>query len=468
MTSLEDGQARRLRRELLTAGGAAVVGLVTAEARAAERNAPESPREARSVLEFGAVGNGVADDTAAFNAALAALAATGGELVLPAGKFLITSTVVVNKRITLRGAGDSEAMAADGATTLVKAASLKGPAFRLISPCSVLRGFTLQGRAGNGGDGIVIEGTRCAVENVAVYGMGQDGIRVGTPGGTNANLWSLINIRAKNNGRDGLVLSDKRSTKPGLADANGGTLLNADLQYNNRHGCFIENAQLNTFVGMVCQNNKARGLSVDSGGRYNTFVGGDWEGNGAEQVCFEAGSSGNTVCGGTSTGTFKNEGSNVILGLVQATATGTVLGYGLQPGNMECAQPKVLDWYEEGAFQPTLADAAGAGRANYAARWGRFTRIGNRVHFSLRLAPSGQASSGNLVIGGLPFQASASAEAIPVEIIASRLKYPGQLAAVVNPGATTITVLSHGSGVDAAPVAMSADCDIRINGSYEV
>ena len=60
--------------------------------------------------DFGAVGDGVADDTAAIQKAIdAALASGGGELFIPAGKYRITSTLFLRRARILRmyGQGDS-------------------------------------------------------------------------------------------------------------------------------------------------------------------------------------------------------------------------------------------------------------------------------------------------------------------------------------------------------------------------
>ena len=50
-----------------------------------------------SVKDFGAVGDGVADDTAAIQAAVAALPSTGGGLYFPAGTYLVSSAITLNK-----------------------------------------------------------------------------------------------------------------------------------------------------------------------------------------------------------------------------------------------------------------------------------------------------------------------------------------------------------------------------------
>ncbi len=59
-----------------------------------------------NVRAYGAIGNGVADDTAAILAAIAALPALGGTVYFPSGSYLITDTIHVTKDyVTLLGSG---------------------------------------------------------------------------------------------------------------------------------------------------------------------------------------------------------------------------------------------------------------------------------------------------------------------------------------------------------------------------
>lgn len=57
-----------------------------------------------SVKQYGAVGDGVADDTAAFVAAVSALPTTGGSIFIPPGSYKY-STFTINKACSLLGAG---------------------------------------------------------------------------------------------------------------------------------------------------------------------------------------------------------------------------------------------------------------------------------------------------------------------------------------------------------------------------
>jgi hypothetical protein len=62
--------------------------------------------EVFNVKDFGAVGDGVTDDTAAMRAAMAALEASGGGIYcIPAGTYLLTGTIYVPSNATVQGAG---------------------------------------------------------------------------------------------------------------------------------------------------------------------------------------------------------------------------------------------------------------------------------------------------------------------------------------------------------------------------
>lgn len=66
--------------------------------------APASPRSYYDVLAFGAKGDGVTDDTDAFQKALNAAAADGGGVVrVPAGRFLIKTHLDIPMNVTLQG-----------------------------------------------------------------------------------------------------------------------------------------------------------------------------------------------------------------------------------------------------------------------------------------------------------------------------------------------------------------------------
>lgn len=80
---------------------------------AATRSLTDKAREAVSVKDFGAVGDGVTDDTAAITAALAAHDA----VFVPEGSYVVTSAVVLSSDKTLIGAGSAAILKGNSTAT---------------------------------------------------------------------------------------------------------------------------------------------------------------------------------------------------------------------------------------------------------------------------------------------------------------------------------------------------------------
>jgi polygalacturonase len=83
--------------------GTAVAGMRTGGALPATTAAYAPPTRARGtaivdVRSFGAVGDGVRDDTAAFQAAINSLPSTGGTVTVPAGTYLIDAVRTIKLR----------------------------------------------------------------------------------------------------------------------------------------------------------------------------------------------------------------------------------------------------------------------------------------------------------------------------------------------------------------------------------
>jgi hypothetical protein len=100
--------------------------------------------------------------------------------------------------------------------------------------------------------------------------------------------------------------------------------------------------------------------------------------------------------------------SFVVSGNSSNNATSTAIGNLI--GNTENANTKMLDWYEEGTWTPTLQFGGATTNITYTTRVGSWTRIGNRVYFDcfILLSSKGTAT-GNATIDGLPFAQVAAA-----------------------------------------------------------
>jgi hypothetical protein len=100
--------AQDLRDELDDPTGSSLVGFLQSGTGSQARTAQNKMRESVSVKDFGAVGDGVADDTSAIQAAIDAVTlAGGGVVVAPPGAYLVAGDGIINVKanVILRGSG---------------------------------------------------------------------------------------------------------------------------------------------------------------------------------------------------------------------------------------------------------------------------------------------------------------------------------------------------------------------------
>lgn len=212
--------------------------------------------------QYGAVGNGVTDDSAAFVAAIAALkgaAITGygygtvgsARLFVPKGVYYLGTTtldlthgiIIEGESVGYTGPGSSVLKWAANTTGIrmqayntVGATSVNGsPASPPVAGYATLRNLTLYG-PGSGAEGEyhgIHMRNAGALENVAVYDFQGDGIYIlaaagaGAPSEGNANFFYLQRVFAQNN-RNGFFIDG--------ADANSGALVACGAISNRRWG----------------------------------------------------------------------------------------------------------------------------------------------------------------------------------------------------------------------------------------
>jgi hypothetical protein len=138
------------------------------------------------------------------------------------------------------------------------------------------------------------------------------------------------------------------------------------------------------------------------------------------------------------------------------------------------AGANTLDDYEEGTFTPSIGGDATAGSQTYGAwRVGSYTKIGNRVAYTItiNLTAKDAATAGNIVVSGLPFSATTLTGA-PVARFGPFDLTTGYTVLTTDINASTIIRLYQGGdNVSAIPLpaaGLLATSHITLTGIYDV
>ena len=159
-----------------------------------------------------------------------------------------------------------------------------------------------------------------------------------------------------------------------------------------------------------------------------------------------------------------NSTGNVVLQGGTAGANG--VGVTFPATQVASSDANCLDDYEEGTFTPNIG-----GTATYTQQTGRYTKIGNRVHVTMRLTVLLKGTGSAYEIAGLPFALSASSPGASISIgnfanLATSVIYISGYAtgSVVNLTGTTASTAS----ITNAIAVIGNSTDMNISFSYEV
>lgn len=253
------------RRQLLSVAAATALGSQTSNASAS--NSPPEPGPSRRVEDFGAIGDGRADDSHAFNRALAS-ALPGSTLELAGGRrYRLTKSLVFQKPLIIKGGTkeNTRLLFDDGAY-----ASLGGQRAAMIFPHeasgiggtarrSCLSGITLEwaGSRNMALHGMLIS-TPVYLYETDVLGFPRDGFHIEaqtTEIRGNANGSSFINCSARNNGRNGFTFLGN--------DANACILIGSRA-FDNLGAGFYDGSLLgNTYIAGEVDGNQRGGYTSD-------------------------------------------------------------------------------------------------------------------------------------------------------------------------------------------------------------
>ena len=399
-----------------------------------------------NVLDYGAVGNGIADDTAALQAAIDAAGVNGGAVYFPAGNYKITSSLTLSNGVRYFGDGINDATynstvlsysgtqdavqinnpinASTAANILfeniniVCAALSSGKALFYDTGSSYLRIRNCKfSHAGNNSFGVVFDQTEVSTIEQCVFDA------TGSIG-TGANIWLANGATAKNpTGNVGYtnrisLIDNQINAALGGANAvgvidDGGTAHTFDRN-NYNGGAHAVKANL-IYSGLQIIHNEIEGQTVSGISFPNINVGAI--GVVVDGNSYVAGTPFISLASGaidrlTYTNNTLDQGVGVsaesgllagVSGKLFATQN-RQRGLGGQPTN------NYLERNSDTVGVATLYGSSVAGSQTYAGQTLTWRLIGDVCFFNLYIALSAfdAATSGSMRIGGLPFSSRAS------------------------------------------------------------
>ena len=183
-------QASGVLTELAQPNGSSLIGFIAADANAVARTEQSKLREIISVKDFGAVGDGIIDDTVAIQAAINYSAYTPNapkNVFMPSGKYKITDTIQIGYGT---GSIPYVYITFEGETSYGNQGSL--PLTGLFPTFNDRPAINVQG------------GRRVAIKNISLTGVNYvwaNANSINIPDRLNVNDWYGPNISASNNTR---------------------------------------------------------------------------------------------------------------------------------------------------------------------------------------------------------------------------------------------------------------------------
>ena len=362
-----------------------------------------------SVKDFGAVGDGVTDDTAAIQAALN----SGAKYVtLDEGTFLF-SAITIPTGVILQGAGK-------GATILSSTSTGSAITLQNVTDAG-LSNLRVAAPSATRAVHVISTSTfvmRPLFENIFISAFASNGIGIffDVQGANPIYFPRMYNVDI-----DGGTFAPAVGTRIGIAYGGAGSTITVGPSIfgarvtNTLQG--ITHSKVDTALGFGVQfdgqtDGSLAGIGLlfsSGGGGYNKYWGTRFESAAVDTfVVFNAGSADNFVegvFGGAASSKITNagvrnswSGADGSGGLVDNAASIVNFDNGIQ-----LSGGSTLENYATNTFTPTVFGGTTAGTATYAYQVGEYTRIGNKVYFSVAVSFSGHTGTGSLNVGALPF-----------------------------------------------------------------
>jgi hypothetical protein len=365
-----------------------------------------------SVEDFGAVGDGVTDDTAAIQDALDA--ANGGTLYFEAKTYKTTASLIIPGHTT-KIEGRGAIIDYYGSAHAIGYALVGGTTYPVETG---IRQLGINVNSGTGASGIQLRASYSQFEEVVIT------LRVGavsargfvlvgdeTNGtGPYYNMFLRCGVQSGSGGADHIGVSFVASA-PIYRSPNANTWIGGRIG-QCATGIIIKGAG-NTFINPTIENAALTGTAIKfeadtSVNCTQNQVFGSYIENANIAVQFTANANFNSVYSQFLTGVGTDVSDLGTSNLIIDTNSPAKLPLGVEFGALSSGA-NVLDYYEEGTWVPTLVGGTTAGSYSIATSTAKFTRIGNQITLSAQMAITvNSAGTGDLRFGGLPFPKGAN------------------------------------------------------------
>lgn len=423
--------------------GSSTVGFILGVTNSVYRSVQDRLRERVSIMDFGAVGDGVTDDLIAINRAIAYAKSINGLLVFPKPSVSFKVSAAPNlggtNNVTYVGENTTIFCSGTGPVLMMDAGS---GAYN--DNVNIIGTWKLRGNA-TSTHGYYSRGhVRSQVGVIEVKNVPSACFRIEF--GVLVHYRHLIATNQSGsftvNPAQGLVLASSGGSRTTACIFD-----NLTIEAPIADGCFLEGADLNLFLGGAIES-VTRGLIIPSGSVRNHFINVDFEGNATVDILDGSQGTQYTNCSASSSGPEAG-GGNVVL---QATSASTVfdggyigklmqgstqvgavqlnsvkfnnnVGLGIQGtapyrtnGNCQLINinfspvsiPTAV--VDSGAFTPGIAGATTPGTQTYSVQKGLYQRIGQIVHFQIQLTITGNSGgAGTAILTGLPLPLNSTA-----------------------------------------------------------
>lgn len=277
-----------VRSDLAAASGAGMLGWIQSGAGAASRFTQDKLRESVSVKDFGAVGDGVANDTAAF---IAALAVGASRIYIPNGTYLIASTLSIPTNVVLYG---------DGSGSIVKCSASMAQLFNCAAAGSQkFDNFSIDGNSMAGTNGININNDFVNITRMGFSGFSSAVYVTGSAQAFNVSehcffLNNSFCVFINNDGRNSTIIGNHMQGGTGIWVRQvaqqceglriiGNIILpNVTASANSGHGILIECGLELLIMGNIIDNVDKSGIQLSATGAnaiaYCKIIG-NWTGN---------------------------------------------------------------------------------------------------------------------------------------------------------------------------------------------